>query len=440
MNIKKRLHIFLLGLILLLGLFLRQHNLDTWPRKGATFDEYAWTWLGISLIQQHYPVSWSAHQHYEQREEIRYQDARFVLVKPFLEHPPFFGLVAGGFALANGVDDMFEVDIPNIRGLALILGGMSIVMVYVLSSTLYDKKTGLLAAALYAVVPTIAVGSRLVQNENFFIPFFLLALFFVLKYIQRNRSVYRNSAAIVCGLLSLAKVPWLAAALAIVLMFLFLRRYKDIAKFLAIVITIFSLFIIYGLSLDADLFIKLWGLQLNRYDITFDGVFALFTHPYLVDRFMLDGWIYVGWFSFVILLTKDIKKHTPVIFGLLAYFALFVFAIPNEPGHGWYRYPFYPFLIISIAVFLREYFNKNFLLTFFSLLFVGLSLLQLTWASTFGFSFVIFRLTLFLYGVGMLPVFFKHKKVVKVAEIANYGSLMVLFLLSTWAILLYNEQ
>src|SRR5476649_2552847 len=94
-----------ISLILVLGLYLRNHNIDTWPRLGATFDEYAWTWLGMNLIQNHIPESWSPHPEYTNKKIIKYQGAYFVLVKPYLEHPPLFGIVAGAYALFSGVKD-----------------------------------------------------------------------------------------------------------------------------------------------------------------------------------------------------------------------------------------------------------------------------------------------------------------------------------------------
>src|SRR3989344_8224923 len=92
--------------ILALGFWLRSDNLYTWPRTGATFDEYAWTWLGISLINDNVPQSWSRHPQYSNREDIIYQKTAFVLVKPYLEHPPLFGLVAGSYALLTGTEGM----------------------------------------------------------------------------------------------------------------------------------------------------------------------------------------------------------------------------------------------------------------------------------------------------------------------------------------------
>jgi hypothetical protein len=440
MKLVIKYRIIILLSILLLGFLLRFNNLYTWPRTGATFDEYAWTWLGISLFQNHIPESWSRHPQYTRYKNIIYQKTDFILVKPYLEHPPLFGLVAGGYAILNGVWDYYHVDISHIRGLAIILGILSILLMYLLVNEIYSQSIALLAASLYTIIPTIVVGSRIVENENFFIPLYLLVLLLIAKHIKSDRQIYRNIAAVVCGLLSLAKVPWVAATLAVVLILLYLKKYVDIFKVLIIVIPIFSLYFIYGFLLDANLFIKLWQLQLHRYDIVFNSIFALFTSPYLVDRLLIDGWIYFGWFAFILLLIKKINKNYIIIFALLSYLAIYLIAIPNEPGHGWYRYPFYPFLTISIAIFIKDYFNKNAILTAAFLLLVGLSLLQLSWQQVFGFSFWVYRLLIIFYCLPILSLFIKNIRTQRLLSLATYLSLISIFLLSIWTVLQYNEQ
>lgn len=417
---------------------MRSDNLNTWPRLGATFDEYAWTWQGISLIQQHKPTSWSPHPQYATFKDITYQHTHFRLVTPYLEHPPLFGLVVGGYALISGVKDMLHVDLQHIRGLSLILGLLSIGILFFFVKELYGEKVALVSSFLYAIIPSVVVGSRLVENENFFIPVFLFVLYLIAKYIKSKNVWLRNIAGVLCGLLLLAKVPWVAATLTIVLVFLVLKKYKDIGIFLVIVIPIFALFFVYGIYFDKELFFNLWKLQLNRYDIAFNSMFALFTYPVLTDRLFTDGWIYFGWIAFFLLLAKDFKKNMFVVLPLLAYFAIFVYAIPNEAGHGWYRYPFYPFLVISIALFIKEYFNKNYLLTFFFLLFTGLSMLNTSWTQVLGFSFFIFRFFLILTGATLLPLFFpKTQKITTISILICFGSIL---LLTVWSTLLYNEQ
>ena len=430
----------ILVLILLLGFLLRSNNLSTWPRPGATFDEYAWTWQGISLIKNHVPSSWSPHPEYKNFKHVIYQKTHFRMVTPFLEHPPVFGLVAGAFAILNGVQGIYDLEFYDIRPLALILGLLSLGLVFLLVKEIYDQKTALLASLLYATVPTVVIGSRIVQNENFFIPFWLLSLFLISKFIKTKNSWLRNLAALICGLLVLAKIPWIAAALSIVIIFLVLKKYKDIVKFLAIVIPIAFLFVVYGFYFDYSLFTSLMSLQLQRYDLTFNSIYALFQKPYLVDRFYTDGWIYFGWFSMILLFLKDFKKNLIVITAFLAYFLIFLSGIPDEAGHGWYRYPFYPFLIISTALFLREYFVKNWLLTFFFLVFVGTSLFQLTWATVFGFSYLIFRISIIGWSISLLPLFVNKKPVIKLASVISLFWFGSFILLNIWSVFLYNEQ
>jgi len=436
----KKNNLLILLSILILGFFLRSENLNTWPREGSTFDEFAWTWQGVNLIQTGVPKSWSPHSQYKNRQEIRYRKAAFILVTPYLEHPPVFGLVAGSYAILSGVQDMYHVTIQNMRGLSLILGMLSIVMVFLLAKELYDTKIALLSSLLYATTPTIVIGSRIVQNENFFIPFFLLVLFLISRFIKTKNSLFRNVAAVICGLLALSKVPFLAAAVAVVGILLYFKMYKDVGKFLAIVIPLFSLFFVYGFYYDWDLFIGLWKLQLARYDLTFNSVFALFTKPYLIDRIYIDGWIFWGWISFFLLLVKENKKNIILIAGVLGYLLVFFAGIPDEPGHGWYRYPFYPFLIMSTALFLREYFAKNIFLTFLFLIFVGSSLLQLSFGAVFGFSYVLFRLSIIGWVLTLFPLVFENKKISRFSQALSFTWIFVFIALNIWVAMLYNEQ
>ena len=438
-NIKRVIFLPIL-LILLLGFVLRSHNLTTWPRLGATFDEYAWTWLGMNLIQEGVPKSWSPNREYNNKKYVEYQKTAFWIAAPYLEHPPFFGIVAGAFAMANGASNMYQVTIDKIRPLALFLGVTSIALIFILTKEIYDKKIALLSSLIFATIPTIVIGSRILQNENFFIPSFLLSIIFIVKYLKTKKRLFLFLSALICGFLIIAKIPWVAAALTIVMILFYNKKYKD-GLFVILISAIFFIgFLFYGYFYDWNLFINLWKLQLERYDLAFNSVYALFTEPYLVDRLMIDGWVYFGWFAFILLLIKDFKKNYISIFGILVYLAVFIFAIPNEAGHGWYRYPFYPFLAISLAVFIKDYFNKNIILTFMFILFIGLSLLELTWVRIFGFSFVVFRLFLFLSAIPLLPLFFKNTKLKKISNSLNYLLLLIIFLLNIWTVYLYNEQ
>ncbi len=416
---------------------LRHDRFRTIPRHGATFDEFAWTWLGINLIQKHEPISWSSQPQYNNRIHLKYQGAAFWIVKPYLEHPPLFGLVAGSFALANGVSNMYDVTLAKIRPLALVLGALSILMVFLLSKEIYGREVGLLSALLFATAPTIVIGSRIVQNENFLIPIWLSCLYLILKYLKSGRKRFRNLAAVLAGLLSLAKVPWLVVGLSLSMILSLKDKWKDAFLVAAITTLIFSSFIIYGLVLDKELFVNLWKLQLARYDISYAGFFSIFKEPLLIDRYYLDGWIFFGWFS-ILFLMRDLKKNFMILIPFLAYFITFIFAIPNEPAHGWYRYPFYPFLIIATAVTLYEEFKKVSLVSVFFILLVGLSLLSNFWQSTFGFSYVVYRLFILLAAVPIIIVLWKGIKG-KFPQLLMISWLILLIIFNIASVLSYIE-
>lgn len=439
MNLRVRLHIFVIILILILGFWLRVQDFAVWPRHGATFDEFAWTWLGVNLIQKGVPISWSRHPQYKDRQSIIYQGASFTLVKPYLEHPPMFGLVAGSFALLNGVSDMYNVTLQKIRPIAIGLGVLSIISVFLLVSEVYGKRLALISSLFYATIPTVVIGSRIVQNENFLIPFWLFSLYFLNKYLKMNKKIFRNIAILIAGLLPLAKVPWVVASFSLAFILAYKRKWRDVSITVIVTFILFLSFILYGIYYNKELFFNLWTFQLSRYDLTFTSFFSIFTHPLIVDREYLDGWIYFGFISLPFL-ALDFKRHNLVLFSFLAYFLVFLFAIPAEPGHGWYRYPFYPFLVISLAYFVKNYFTKNYFLTFLFLAFVGLPLFQATWVPSFGFSYVVLRILIIFFSISLVPVFFPTKKIESRVRVFSYILLMIVIALNIWAVLLYNEQ
>lgn len=434
----ERFGFFFFIAIVIVGLFLRSINLSTIPRHGATFDEFAWTWLGVSLIQEGVPISWSSHPQYKNRQEIRYQGAAFILVKPYLEHPPLFGLVAGSFALVNGSKDMFHVTLDKMRPLGLLLGVISVTLIFFLVKELYDLTAALIASGLYATVPTVVIGSRLVQNENFLILFWLLSLYLVVKYLRKDKKLYRNLAILFCSILPLAKVPWFVAPFSIFLIFLYKGKKKDALLTLIFSLLFFSLFLIYGLHFNKELFLNLWKFQLARYDISFSGFFSIFTNPLLVDRKYLDGWIFFGWLSIILLGAKDLKKNFIILIPFLAYLVLYIFVIPNEPSHGWYRYPFYPFLLISSAIFIREEISKLSILSSVFLFIVGLSLMFNTWETSFGFSYLVYRFFILFWSLPLLFVFFPNKKTKIISRGAFLVSILSFIILNYFSIVNFN--
>jgi len=438
---KKSVVYLLLGVILVIGLLLRNYNLTVWPREGATFDEYAWTFLGMSILDTGTPTSWSPHQAYKNKiQYINPHGTSFFLATPYLEHSPFFGLIVGGFARLQGIRAFDDVTIERIRPLALILGVISIGAVFFFASCFYGSTIGLLSAGIYSIFPSAAVGSRIVQNENFFIPFFLISLGLAKLYVERKNKGFLSVLCILSFLLPLSKIPWIASPFACSLYLLSKKKWKESVGVVFSAALSISVFIIYGMALGKDVFLALWKLQLARYDLSFGSFIKIFQDPLVTDRLFLDGWVYIGWIVFFVVTATSYKKHIGLIAGFLSYLLIFLFAIPSEAGHGWYRYPFYPFLAVSFAVLLKDGIGRMPQILCPVLTLLGLLLLETVWVPVFGFSFVIHRAWLVLCSFIGLPVFVKGKWVYRIGVLATYISLLVISVLSVYAILQYNEQ
>lgn len=435
--IHRHYSVFLIICVIVLGIFLRYKNYQSVPRLGATFDEFAWTWLGINIIQKGVPISWSSQPQYTLRTHVEYLGAKFFIVEPYLEHPPLFGILAGAFAIARGADTIFSVTLQKIRPFALVISIYTLGIFLLTTWKVLGRKNALFSTAIFATMPTTVIGSRIVQNENFLIAIWITTLLFLYQFLQTKKRLYFWITVILCGLASLAKVPWLIVAISCLLILSYRNKWKDGMILILVVFGFFSLFLFYGFWLDRQLFISLWSLQLARYDIHFHGFFSIFTHPLLVDRWYLDGWIYFGWFAFFLILRKT-KKYYMFTLPCMSYVLLYIFAIPDEPLHGWYRFPFTPFLSIAISIFIEKELSKLSFQRLFIYLFVGLSLLGLTWESKYGFSFPLYRFyIIFCCIITFFPLWFR--RVAFIAKPTFYLWFISMIFLNVWAVLSYSD-
>src|SRR3990167_5462759 len=77
-----KIKITLVIFILLLGLILRLHNYSVYPQRGASSDEYTYSFLGISLLTKHIPISWSAFTAYKNLQHLTIDKLYFPIIYP----------------------------------------------------------------------------------------------------------------------------------------------------------------------------------------------------------------------------------------------------------------------------------------------------------------------------------------------------------------------
>ena len=167
---------FLLIIILFAALFLRFHNYSVYPQRGATSDEYTYAFLGLSLMENGIPTSWSYFGEYTDRQDMNIDGTLFPMVTPYFDHPPLAGLIIGGWSRIRGEETFAKVKLSTIRIIPILFSMVSAVLLYMLAKNLYGSRVGLWSLAIYSVSPLFAVSHRVAVSENILTTFFLAAL------------------------------------------------------------------------------------------------------------------------------------------------------------------------------------------------------------------------------------------------------------------------
>ena len=136
--------------VLLAGSFwLRWQGLGVFPRPGQTADEYSSYWIGLALWDGQRPIAWSTLPSYARQGaklgNVHWQNRTFEIVRPALDHPPLFNLLAGGAARLMGTSplalqtesgrpvQLWEIPLAKARLVSLALFCVTFLLLYDLS-------------------------------------------------------------------------------------------------------------------------------------------------------------------------------------------------------------------------------------------------------------------------------------------------------------------
>ncbi len=386
MNVTKAI----LVLFILIGaFFLRLHNYAVYPQRGATSDEYTYSFLGVSLLTKGIPISWSHFGAYRNKEIINIQKINFPIVSPYFDHPPLFGLLVGGWSLMFGQDTFEKVDLKTIRFVPIILSTISSLFVFLIGNRLYNFKIGIWALLIYSTTTFFILNSRVVVAENLLTPFFLFSIYI---YLSKKLSIRKIILLGVLGGLGIwTKVIGASVFLANAL-FLLAERYKW--KMIAISTCIFLLFVAafigYGFYFDKDLFWEVQGMQSER-NIGPNTLWTYTLQALIVNKPYLNGWYFFGLFC-LFFLFSDVKKHKAIIIPSFIYFFLLLLSLTQFGHSGWYMIPLYPFMSLAIAYVISEGIKKASWIIFLFAIYIGVSEMQYVYEPIFGLTSFQYRL------------------------------------------------
>ncbi len=358
----------LLILIFFLGFFLRLHNLGAYPVKGETLDEYYWTFLGTSLIQEQKPTSWSLFD-YPNSISRKIDGLNFQIVSPNVDLPPLFSFIPGIWQTIFGRSWDNPLSIFMLRLPMIALGMINLFLVYLVSRKNFSSIWVVVATAIYALTPTIILGSRLIVSDNLLITWMLALLVFVF-YEKRSKGV-NFLIALVCALCLLTKITGLALAGAFVLNSLLMKT-KDWKPAVLGIIAGGALLFGYACVVGLPTFISVQLQQSSLRSVGFATLaLEFFMKPKIVNTVFLDGIILAGTLTlFAISFFSGIEKKfkTIVVFAVcyivfLCFTAgettqLFSGAVNGTSLYGWYKFPLFPLLIFSLVFVLIEIYES----------------------------------------------------------------------------------
>ncbi len=380
--------------ILLLGLILRLHNYSVYPQRGATSDEYTYSFLGISLLTKHVPESWSNLSAYKNKYDLTIRNLYFPMVRPYFDHPPLNGLLVGSWSILNSQAAFDKVDLKTIRLVPIFLSLISSVLMFLLGLKLSGFRTAVWALLIYSTATLFVMNQKVVFAENLLTPLFLGALY-IFSSIKKMRFVNSLIIGGICGLAFWTKE--LGIAVFFTMIYLFFEE-KISKKFILTLTAIFLIFIIgyigYGYYYDGNLFWQVISIQSGR-RIGPETLLLLTSSPVIVNKTYFDGWYLLGFLS-IFFSMFDYKKYKMIVVPSLIYLLLMIFSLAKDGEMGWYMIPLFPFMALSTANFINESISKKSWFIFLLLLFVGLYEIKYLFEQAFGLVPIQFRIIMFI--------------------------------------------
>ena len=395
--------------ILLLSLVLKLHNYAVFPQRGATSDEYTYSFLGISLLKNHIPISWSNFPAYKHRFDLTINKLYFPMVYPYFDHPPLNGLIVGGWSILLGQDSFLKVDLRTIRLVPIFLSLISSFFVFLLGYRLYSYKTAIFALLIYSASTVFTMNGRVVFAENLLTPLLLSSLYFFVSF-AKNLNIKK---ILILGVLSGLAV--LTKELGIVVFFTLFSffvqqtiRLKHTLILIGLSLFFAGLYIAYGIYYDKDLFWQIIFLQSGR-DIGPQTIINLITVPIIVNKVFYEGWYYFGFLS-LFLSFLDFRKNKFIIVPSIIYLLLLVSSMTQHGESGWYMIPLFPFMALASANMIVEDLKKKGWYIFVLLLLVGVQEIKLLYEANFGLTSMQFRIQLIIMFIPLLILFILKKE------------------------------
>lgn len=336
-----------IGIVLvILALALRSYQYDQVPSRGWTYDEYAFTWAGMSLWQHGVPEAWSWIPAYGNVPVLQNADGPVRLVRPWFDHPPGLPLLVGGLATLQGQREFFQTNLSLVRPLMVLIGALNVGLLYLLARRLASPQVAAMATFLYAINPVAVMLSRLVLAENL-LTTCLLAVLLCVSAAEDDLPRYRSwlSAALALAALALwFKLTGIAIVLVLAILCLLQQKPRWYASVLAVAFLSLMGILLYAAQYDLGLFLSVQRGQADRL-----ASFSLLPHLTLMGFPVLDP-VSIGGFAALPLLGWIPSRMARILgVSMVTYLCTLLAMGAHSHWYVWYAIPLFPLFALFVT-------------------------------------------------------------------------------------------
>lgn len=347
--------------IVALGLWLRIQNYDSIP-PFENKDEFMYPWAGMTLIKDGIPTSWSWVREYKNKFPYEVWGMHFMIVSPWIHKPLMYPLITGSFMLATGAKKFKDVRLSKLRLIPISINLITIALLALAGTLLFDQMTGLLSALFYATIPSIVLGNRMSLVENALIPLSVLCLILASSpKISKSLRPYIYGFIFILAL-QLKQIA-LYLPLSCILFYLLRRKYKEVLILTSFCFVSVALYFLIGCHfVSLEEFIELnrglakhhTGGGPNLINVLFQQKWTNLKVAPEQDMFMLMGYMLLLSSPFWLLQLVGKFTYGSLDLVILIPFSYLILLQIVESGssayYGWHFFPLFPFVSILLAV------------------------------------------------------------------------------------------
>ncbi len=328
-----------------LAMFLRLHEDTAAPLITDNADELQFAWAGLNTILHGDAYTWAYYPGYSSYTILHANGTTYPLVHHWLDHPPGFSMVMGGWVWLLGVRDMLDVTLWQIRVPPVVFSTLTVPLTYLLGRRYVNRYAAFCGAALLATAPAAVLFGRVAEPESLQAVLLLVALLLTGNLLGERPGLWSAGGLLLCcAAAPLLKMNGVAVAGICAVILVAAGQWRLGVAAACAGLAGVLLYALYGAVVDWSLFVRMWNNNAaNRHGVL--AAFTFITSPSGVNRDLRDGWWLLGWVGLGLLAAGARRQRELfLVWPAAAYAAAMTVLVGDwQPEHfGWYRQIVYP--------------------------------------------------------------------------------------------------